>query len=156
MKKIILTAALFVIFSINCFAEEWAISVNGQVIIFSSEHEFQIANIAIAREMRNLCWDGIPIYWAISVGGVDLGKGHISPDISFQCWEVTKNLATDEQLRLAIQEGYWFGIVPEFIPSGTGNFQNLRRGDFRYINISGQHYIIEIKLVARNAPMWNF
>jgi len=132
MKKLNLTLFLFLTFSTIIFAQEWAISFNGQVTIYSTQGEFRIANVAIATELRNLCRQGIPIYWAISMGGINTGKEPISPNIQLQTWEVARrSLATDEQLRLAIREGYWIGIVPEFIPPGTGNLRDLQAGEYK-------------------------
>jgi hypothetical protein len=160
MRKIVLTVALFVVVASAIFAaSEWAISLNGQVAIYSSRDEFQIALIAIASELRNLMWQGVPIYFGISVGGVDLGEKPVSPDITIYIWEVNRNIPTDEQLRLAIQEGYWFGEsigVPKFIPARTGSFQNLRNGNFSYISIRGHHYIVKLSLAGRNHNVWNF
>jgi len=155
MKKIILLLFIFLTFSTIVFAQEWAISFNGQVTNYSTQGEFEIAWVAIAKELRNLCRQGIPIYWAISMGGI--GKEPISPNIQLQAWEVARrNLATDEQLRLAIREGYWIGIVPEFIPPGTGNLRDLQIGEYSYINMKGQHYLVKLSFVSPNAPMWNF
>ena len=157
MKNILLTFSLFCIFTIFLPAQEWAISYNGQVTIYPTQDQFRIANIAIATELRNLSRQGIPIYWAISIGGIDIGKKPVSLNISLQSWEVANRYpATIDQLKLAIREGYWIGTVPEFISPGTGNLQNLQDGDYSYINIHGQHYLIKLSVVSPNAPMWNF
>ena len=158
MKKIVLAGLLFLTITIFLAAKEWVVVIGDQVLVYTTEHEFRHTNITIATEYRDVCRQGIPVYYAFISGGIDTGERPISPDVYINVWSIAKKtLATDEQLRLAIQEGYWTGVwLPKFVPPKKGNFQELRAGEYTYFNINGHHYLIETLLTSPNAPMWNF
>ena len=155
MKKTIFTVFVFLSITMYLTAQEqeWAISFNGNVTFYSTQTEFNIANTAIARELRTLCRQGVPIYWITSLGGAGQNFTPPSLNIWLQAWEVARrNIATDEQLKIAIREGYWFGIVPQYVPPGTGDFQKLKVGNYSYIIMKGRHYIIEPTIVTLFCP----